>query len=296
MPAPSQRLCHARIGARAPGGPRALTDGRGFTLIELLVVIAIIALLVSILVPALARAKDRAREVVCRSNLRQLAVGANSYTVEWKGYLFGNAFDWMGDWLGTGNDPRNQNNTTAVRLAPEHGTLFRYVGEQKKIYYCPAHERFREENAQDPNQKNYSFTGPVVLSGAETALLKRCLAIDPAPTGPASWRMATRSFPVPILVEEDLFHWLETWRDSAWCNDDSITTRHSGRGHLACLDGHVEAQALTLAPESKRVTAWEFYLELSNGRHVSLGWNSWASKPIRMGFLQKYNPSGPGEP
>jgi prepilin-type N-terminal cleavage/methylation domain-containing protein len=48
---------------------------RAFTLIELLVVIAIIALLMAILIPALAKARESAREVVCRSNLRNIGTG-----------------------------------------------------------------------------------------------------------------------------------------------------------------------------------------------------------------------------
>ena len=51
----------------------------GFTLIELLVVIAIIAILAAILFPVFARAREKARQSSCLSNLKQLATAEKMY-------------------------------------------------------------------------------------------------------------------------------------------------------------------------------------------------------------------------
>ncbi len=55
----------------------------GFTLIELLVVIAIIAILAAILFPVFARAREKARQSTCTSNLKQIDLGLLMYAQDY---------------------------------------------------------------------------------------------------------------------------------------------------------------------------------------------------------------------
>jgi prepilin-type N-terminal cleavage/methylation domain-containing protein len=78
--------CQAESAKQEAVAARAVASPRGFTLVELLVVIGVIAVLIALLVPTLAKARRSAQDLVCVSNVRQIANIFFVYANENKGY------------------------------------------------------------------------------------------------------------------------------------------------------------------------------------------------------------------
>ncbi|MBU0610271.1 MAG: DUF1559 domain-containing protein [Armatimonadetes bacterium] len=77
----------------------------GFTLIELLVVIAIIAILAAILFPVFAKAREKARQTSCASNLKQIILAAMQYAQDYdERTMLGYAGSVLPNW----NDPNGR--------------------------------------------------------------------------------------------------------------------------------------------------------------------------------------------
>jgi prepilin-type N-terminal cleavage/methylation domain-containing protein/prepilin-type processing-associated H-X9-DG protein len=93
---------------------------RGFTLIELLVVIAIIAILAAILFPVFAKAREKARQSSCLSNVKQIVLGLMQYAQDYDerlpaGHTYAGG---VGVWY-LAIDPYIKN--TQVRMCPSDG-------------------------------------------------------------------------------------------------------------------------------------------------------------------------------
>jgi len=115
---------------------------RGFTLIELLVVIAIIAILMAILMPALKRVKEQARDISCRSNVKQVGLVIFMYLQE-------NEFKmpqvWRTDhyyWC-NGNHWRHSDGTYYKPTEDNSywGTAFKAYVTETDIFGCPSLRR-----------------------------------------------------------------------------------------------------------------------------------------------------------
>ena len=106
-----------------------------FTLIELLVVVAIIGILSSILLPSVSKARLRAQEAVCKSNLKQLYIGEILYSDGNDGFIFTSNYgaEWM--MVTSWNKPSNSSSFH------DGNTPFMepYCGEESSdVYRCPA--------------------------------------------------------------------------------------------------------------------------------------------------------------
>ena len=217
--------------SEGPGGRR---PGRAaFTLVELLVVVAIIALLMSILLPSLSRARETARSVVCKSNLRQMTTGWIQYEMQYDAIMLAGNYRnappyqyWWGRSDASGN-----------MLGENTGYLNEFI-PAGSVDGCPTWESARDEQAdawwgEVSYGYNWSYFeglwGPTtpdvlplqmtdIMEPTETAVFADGLRISGGTVMQTGWLGPTSGGPI-----------------------DYLHGRHHEKGNVAWADGHASS-------------------------------------------------------
>jgi prepilin-type N-terminal cleavage/methylation domain-containing protein/prepilin-type processing-associated H-X9-DG protein len=237
---------------------------KGFTLIELLVVIAIIALLLSIIVPALGLAKEKAKNLQCRANVRSLGQAFRLYTEQNRGKVFG--YGSMG-----------QSNLWLMQIADQ-------IGDIDKVRYCSSTKMVENPSTTNgtwgkaatnwvwingvpvPMQGSYGINGYLYSQQLMSGTTPVIMPLDEWER--SRWEssvVSANSSSIPVFVDSI---WVDLWpqdddqipatfdlsQETAQTNDNGsgrthmyrcMLRRHGGDLSVSFLDGHVGAVPLS---------------------------------------------------
>jgi len=200
---------------------------QGFTLIELLVVIAIIAILAAILFPVFSRAREKARQTSCLSNLRQLATAVGQYVQDYDETFPMSVYPSL-----------NAAGMCALTMA---GAIEPYI-KNRQIYQCPSEPReldvdaafrglgFRGGECGGFQFTSYMFNFAVFEEGSGNPMF---------PNPAAVVRLAEIQFPVETVMNYDGNLAAQSACDFSLF-DSPVQGRHMEFANANYVDGHAK--------------------------------------------------------
>jgi prepilin-type N-terminal cleavage/methylation domain-containing protein/prepilin-type processing-associated H-X9-DG protein len=231
---------------------------KAFTLIELLVVIAIIAILAAILFPVFARARAKAQQAACMSNLKQIALALRMYATDFDDVLpYGNGGGRQ--WWATTSPLMRYTKSSDIFICPSqekaflanyHGIIANHFGTNSGSMTSWCYGNKVMSRIARPTEI-VTFGDGFGSSGDDNA-------VNPwywnTLDGGTLWGNACPTPTLPAATACANFHYVGLTADPPFFPSrltpvfpqyNAFVARHNGKINCAFIDGHVKASDLT---------------------------------------------------
>jgi len=198
----------------------------GFTLIELLVVIAIIAILAAILFPVFAQAREKARQISCASNFKQLSLAVSLYVQD---------YDETYPTLDTNNPTLGVTNDGSIKMwASWMPQVYPYV-KAKDLFKCPdaVHSFIIKDDDGEAYESQQVGINQNLISPGPVSLAQ----VNRPAELPEFADCSATLFPAPFRIynANDPSYW-----GSFGAPVNPAQSRHNGGSNVSFTDGHVK--------------------------------------------------------